>query len=584
VSQTQLTEFYKGPATKPVEPGTSQTPSQPPPVVVNLEEELTKTAVEQYKEAESSLLKLFLSKKVPCKGCGTPRISQGPTGNVCWLGISTISVKCKSNNCASHKLIQYCLNLDYSNNTKDIINRAKEVRDLYVSLKANRKKAPVPPPPMPPATGSNKRLRETVPSSSPEPIVTHTAEDLRILAIMQPFMAKSEKYFQAFEESNATMKLQLASKDAEIAEYHAKIAETHAKIAELEELVQQYQQQGIVDATTPRAPTPTATVPGANWVAVNNNKKKSKAYPLAVNSAVNIQTGTPSAPSLRPNATYAEKAKFNKQVTKSALASMSAEEKADELDRRRQLRNAPSVPKPPREQLKYKGFIILNPLDDKAKNPKKEMREYLNARNFPASLREISFLGKGMSVAEVFYAEGADYEAAVETAKTKALFVSDDPLTPPNFNPDQPLPHRERGFIYRRSRMLAEAMRHNIKPMIQIAKSGADEFLLTHIERACKCLLLEQSYTYPNNVRRTNFEQLREDARRKEQDAATNTANANVVNEDDEMDTEEEKELQPVLRIKVSQAERKRATAAAKNIHDPQMFDNRSSANTINDQ
>jgi hypothetical protein len=119
--------------------------------------------------------------------------------------------------------------------------------------------------------------------------------------------------------------------------------------------------------------------------------------------------------------------------------------------------------------------------------------------------------------------------------------------------------------------------------MIQIAKSGADEFLLTHIERACKCLLLEQTYTYPNNVRRTNFEQLRDDARRKEQEAATITANTNVVDED-EMDTEEEKHLMPVLRIRISQAERKRAAATAKNIHDSRMFDNESNANSINDQ
>jgi hypothetical protein len=578
VSQTQLTEFYKAPAAKPAEPGISQTSPQLPPIVVNLEEEPTKTAVEQYKEAESSLLKLFLSKKVPCKGCGKPRISQGQTGSVCFLGISTISVKCKSDNCTSHKLIQYCLSLEDSNNTKDIINRAKEVRDLYASLKANRKKAPVPPPPMPPTTGSNKRPRETVANSSPEPIVTQTAEELKTIAHMQPFIDETRTCIQALQESNVTVQIQLAAKDAEI-------AEKDAKIAELEELLQQYQQQRTGDATIPRPPPPTAAIPGANWVAVNNNnnKKKSKAHPLAVNSAVNTQTRTPSIPSLHPNATYAEKAKFNKQAAKTKLDSMSAEERADELDRRRQLRNAPTVPMPPREQLKYKGFIMLNPLDDKAKNPKKEMREYLKTRNFPTSLREISFLGSKMSVAEVFYAEGADYETAVELAKAKALFVSDDPLTPPNFNPDQPLPHRERGFIYRRSRMLAEAMRYNIKPMIQIAKSGADEFLLTHIERACKCLLLEQTYTYPNNVRRTNFEQLRDDARRKEQEAATITANTNVVDED-EMDTEEEKHLMPVLRIRISQAERKRAAATAKNIHDSRMFDNESNANSINDQ
>jgi hypothetical protein len=586
VSQTQLTEFYKAPAAKPAEPGTSQTPPQPPPVVVNLEEELAKTAVEQYKEAETSLLKLFLSKKVPCKGCGKPRISQGPTGNTCFLGISTLSVKCKGEACTSHKLIQYCLKLDESNNTKDIINRAKEVRDLYESLKANRKKAPVPPPTMPPAAGSNKRPRETALNSSPEPIVAHTAEDLRILALIQfaliPFKDRSdqnEKSLQEFKESNATIQLQLASKDAEI-------AESHAKIAELEELLQQCRQQLAGEEIIPRLPpptaTPTATVPGANWVTVNSNKKKSKAHPLAVNSAINTQPGASSGPSLRSNATYADKAKFNKQAAKTKLASMSPEERADELDRRRQLRNAPAAPMPSREQLKYKGFIILNPLDDEAKNPKKEMREYLKARNFPASLREISFLGKRMSVAEVFYAEGVDYETAVEAAKAKSLFVSEDPLTPPNFNPEQPLPHRERGFIYRRSKMLAEAMRHNIKPMIQIAKSGADEFLLTHIERACKCLLLEQTYTYPNNVRRTNFEQLRDDARKKEQeDAAKNTANAIVVNVDDDMDTEEE---QPVLRTKVPQAERKRAAAAAKNIHVPNMFDNDSNTIIINDQ
>ncbi|KAJ3025869.1 UNVERIFIED_CONTAM: hypothetical protein HDU68_006571 [Siphonaria sp. JEL0065] len=215
---------------------------------------------------------------------------------------------------------------------------------------------------------------------------------------------------------------------------------------------------------------------------------------------------------VKPGLSYKQKAKErSKMVSTHQDATDQMFKMVQRLETPKTHRNAAAAPinRVIREEVVYSSFYISVPFATHKKfkqNPFFYARRILQEKmGLPSTIREISFLGKKRSVAEVFIAQ-QDLSKAIEGAKRHSIYRDINPFESPSHKPNQSKTVQERQFIVRRAKLLAAGKADNVKPLIRLAKSNCSAFIAEQIEFAAHCFLTAKPFSYPNSVTEATFE------------------------------------------------------------------------------
>ncbi|KAI8613289.1 hypothetical protein BC830DRAFT_1219900 [Chytriomyces sp. MP71] len=139
---------------------------------------------------------------------------------------------------------------------------------------------------------------------------------------------------------------------------------------------------------------------------------------------------------LQPQPAPAKNKPWGKQHRMSYAAATAAD-KAAIANRIIGISNRDMAPQLQREPVIYKSLYVNSYFVNHGAfraNPYSGLKQYLYGKGVPQTIREVSFVGKGWTLAEVFIAE-KDWVQAVEVCRQYKLLCEEDMMQPPDTSP-----------------------------------------------------------------------------------------------------------------------------------------------------